>query len=660
MKHRDIGTLFRRAALTLFSAICLLNCRAGNQEGIQNLYRIDLLPRYMENTVVRQISSYDTTGGNDDGFSGKYSFLRKEKNNLVIADLKGPGIIQRIWTPTPTEDTISFYFDNEANPRISMKFIDLFSGDHYPFIRPICGNEVGGYYCYLPIPYKSSCKIIYRGATMQFFQIGYYEMKGNSSISTFSEQFSVKEKEELQLAVKAWKSTGKELLGLLPVQGIKSKTSTVLIKPGQTAKVFDMNSGGRIVGIEVVPSRELNRDFKDILLRALWDGEKVPSINCPVSDFFGYAFGRPSVQSMLLGVKNGVHYCYFPMPFENKAVLELVSVLPPGKTAEEISCKITVYYTDIGKKKNEGRFYSKWNRTINPEMNKPYTFLERGGRGHYAGTMLQAQGLNPGMTVFFEGDDVCRIDGEQRIHGTGSEDYFNGGWYALPDRWDQAFSLPVHGSMAYSIPLAHTGGYRFYISDKLPFEGNIEMTIEHGGENNIVPVDYTSVAFYYCETSPPENNTPSIDLLEAVKPPSLMEYWIQLLPVKALGGGAILKKETRKDSKSGESVSVLRMEAGMNGYVKFELEVPGDGEYNLYLSYFKGADCSTFAVNQRQIPVNTGISAFEGENTFIRKEFIGKLFIREGTNTITVVLKENPPGAERGSFVMNKIFLEKI
>jgi hypothetical protein len=64
------------------------------------------------------------------------------------------------------------------------------------------------------------------------------------------------------------------------------------------------------------------------------------------------------------------------------------------------------------------------------------------------------------MTIFFEGDDKCYIDGELRLHGTGSEDYFNGGWYALPDRWDQGFSLPVHGSLNYSIPLARTGGFR--------------------------------------------------------------------------------------------------------------------------------------------------------------------------------------------------------
>ncbi len=86
------------------------------------------------------------------------------------------------------------------------------------------------------------------------------------------------------------------------------------------------------------------------------------------------------------------------------------------------------------------------------------------------GTILQAQGLQAGMTYFFEGDDSASADGTFRIHGTGSEDYFNGGWYAMMDRWDGKMSLPLHGALDYSLPFCRTGGYRFYISDKLSFE----------------------------------------------------------------------------------------------------------------------------------------------------------------------------------------------
>ncbi|MFQ6098447.1 MAG: hypothetical protein ACE5O2_12045, partial [Armatimonadota bacterium] len=54
------------------------------------LYDLEHLPD-LKRGVCRQASSYDRTGGNDDGFSGKYSVLRVEGNERVIFDEKGPG-----------------------------------------------------------------------------------------------------------------------------------------------------------------------------------------------------------------------------------------------------------------------------------------------------------------------------------------------------------------------------------------------------------------------------------------------------------------------------------------------------------------------------------------------------------------------------------------
>ena len=76
--------------------------------GIEELARLDLLPRLKRSIKVGLISSYDRSGGNDDGFSGKYSFIRKEAGGLVLADLEGPGVIYRIHTPTPTDDIVEF------------------------------------------------------------------------------------------------------------------------------------------------------------------------------------------------------------------------------------------------------------------------------------------------------------------------------------------------------------------------------------------------------------------------------------------------------------------------------------------------------------------------------------------------------------------------
>ena len=76
--------------------------------GIQDVYRLDRLPVLRESIKVASVSSYDRTGGNNDGFGGQYSFVREEKDGLVLADLQGPGVIYRIWTPTPTDDMLEF------------------------------------------------------------------------------------------------------------------------------------------------------------------------------------------------------------------------------------------------------------------------------------------------------------------------------------------------------------------------------------------------------------------------------------------------------------------------------------------------------------------------------------------------------------------------
>ena len=73
---------------------------------LQQQYQFNRLAEYREG-LEKQYSGYERTGGNDDGFSGKYSFIRLEGAKQVIAVMKCPGVINRIWTPAPSNDTIS-------------------------------------------------------------------------------------------------------------------------------------------------------------------------------------------------------------------------------------------------------------------------------------------------------------------------------------------------------------------------------------------------------------------------------------------------------------------------------------------------------------------------------------------------------------------------
>ena len=129
----------RNLVLCLLLICCFADALAQQdyyERELLNLGDISNLSQYRIGEID-QLSSYDRTGGNDDGFSGKYSFVSKEPGGLVIANLKGPGVVNRIWTPTPTTDTIKFYFDGETSPRIAVPFIALFTGKTFPFLSPL-------------------------------------------------------------------------------------------------------------------------------------------------------------------------------------------------------------------------------------------------------------------------------------------------------------------------------------------------------------------------------------------------------------------------------------------------------------------------------------------------------------------------------------------
>ena len=124
-----------------------------------------------------------------------------------------------------------------------------------------------------------------------------------------------------------------------------------------------------------------------------------------------------------------------------------------------------------------------------------------------------------GADLSLEGDEMIFLDGEQvaSIKGTGTEDYFSGGFHF--DRG--AFSAPYHGAPLADDALGRISAYRWHIEDALPFTRSIRVTIEHGSENDAV-ADYSSVAYFYQREPhapfPPFPADPSL-LLPSVSPP---------------------------------------------------------------------------------------------------------------------------------------------
>lgn len=612
---------------------------------VELLKRVDRLPAYRHGQLIEQESSYDRTGGNDDGFNGIYSFIRKEKEGLVLAEFEGPGVVNRIWTPTPTNDTLLFYFDGERIPRLKIRFMDLFSGEVYPFIKPVCGNEIGGYYSYIPIPFTKSLKIVFQGERIMFHQIQYRMLPG-INVESWTGNFSVADKDLLAEVSDIWAdispTVDRYAFGLSA--NIRTEEKSFTIKPGEVVAIFEKTTAGRIVGLEIDAGTAFEGPHKNMVLSAKWDDEQVEAIHAPLADFFGYAYGKPAMRSIVMGRQETANYCYLPMPFDQSATMKLIYEKREGVQQNVVPVNVKVYYNDNGRNvKEEGKLYTLWRRE-RPELGQFYTFMEVKGKGHYVGTIHQAQGLRPGMTLFFEGDDTTYVDGKMRLHGTGSEDYYNGGWYALLDRWDRGISMPIHGSLDYSLPMGRTGGYRFFLSDKISFENEIYHGMEHGEVGNNFPVDYTSIAFFYAAQPLKERMEPTSDLREVYFPEKHI-YFPQLMEITLDRGiQAILDRG-------------LMLTSFGQGMVRVMLTDVPEGKYRVLVNYHEKPNGADFQVWQRQNRLSEWISTKSGKETFKENVHVGDIQLTPQTNSITFHVRNN---GKADQFELNLITLERI
>lgn len=637
--------LFTLLAFSLFTSLQGVAQTYRWTDELELLKRVDKLPEYRTDAYVEQFSSYDRTGGNDDGFAGTYSYLRKEDGKLVIAEMEGAGVINRIWTPTPTDNMLYFYFDGQKEPGLKIKFSDLFSGKVYPFINPICGNEIGGYYCYLPITYKKSCKIVFDGPKLEFIQIQYRSLP-KKKVETYNGQFTQQDKDLLADVAKVWADLSPDVTSYTfgKSANIQMQEKIFTINPGEEVPFFESYMPGRIVGLTLDGGTSFEGLYKDVILSACWDGEKVEAIYAPVADFFGYAYGKGAMRSMLMGKQGTSNYCFLPMPFDKSACMKLIYKKREGVQQSPITVNAKVYYSSEKRSvKEEGKFYSVWRREKTP-LGVFHQFASQKGKGHYVGTIHQAQGLRPGMTIFFEGDDSTYVDNKMRLHGTGSEDYYNGGWYALLDRWDRGNSLPLHGCLDYSLSMSRTGGYRFFLTDKLSYEKNLYHGIEHGPVGNDFLVDYTSVAFFYAAQPLQSREEPTAEL-RMVYQPNEHVYFPQLMQL-TLGGGVQVSYHRG-----------IRMATSGYGTVRILLDDVPEGKYKVLINYFEKPIGADFQVWQRQKCLSEWISTKAAEEKNKERVHVGDINLTEQTNSITFHVRSN---YEEGEFELGQITLERI
>ena len=304
------------------------------------------------------------------------------------------------------------------------------------------------------------------------------------------------------------------------------------LAPGDTLTLVDHRGPGvvRRWWLTIAP-RDNAEVQRQLIVRCYWDDEPTPSVEVPVSDFFGVGFGlwRQYV-SLPLNMTSGGYNSYWPMPFRRRAriTVENRSTVVVDRLYYNVDVEAGPGLTD-----SLLYFHAQFRRAT-ATRGAPVTVLEATGRGHYAGTVLSMQPRRGRSLWYLEGNERVFVDGEAApsVLGTGTEDYFSAGWYfdAGP------YSAPYHGLTVKDTLSGRVSAYRWHIEDPIPFVRGLRFTIEHGGTNDAPGTDYTSVAFWY-QTHPHAPFPPlPTDLLPL--PPWRPEQVPGLLEAEALAGAA--------------------------------------------------------------------------------------------------------------------------
>jgi hypothetical protein len=254
---------------------------------------------------------------------------------------------------------------------------------------------------------------------------------------------------------------------------------------------------------EVLRSDQL---LSGLRLEMSFDGQR--TVDAPVGEFFGSGLGETEVRALMYAMEtteDGSYYSWWPMPFLRGATIDLVNTSDIPVRAGDAT---VTWDRDPGRVLGGLRgsdphlgYFQAESRLGETVFGQDWVFLDVSGRGKFVGVNHTMKGhiTNGNIRNYLEGDERVYVDGARtpQLHGTGSEDFYEGGWYFNRNE----FSAPMNGAPemetgSFGCEFQCDAAYRLMIGDSVAFGSALRFGIEHGPTAN-EPALYGSTAFWY-------------------------------------------------------------------------------------------------------------------------------------------------------------------
>lgn len=423
-----------------------------------------------------------------------------QRGYLIAQDDDGPGIVSRMYFtggplgppsyPFFRDEQIRIFIDDQATPLYEGPLANWRWGSNPFFRRPLSGYTSGAIVSYEPIAYRKRLRVLLdhlSAGSMYYYQIDAHR---TSRPAESRETYAF-------LADNSGHQPGGALLRDRYVD------KEFVLTPKQGVDITALHGEGTLELIVLAyPSAE-ELAGRDTRLQLYWDDAKHPSVDLPIETLFA---GRQKLRAsrtlpMAIELVNGrtLLTLTLPMPYRRAARVRLYNA---GDAPHTIGARVEG--TPRVPAGAFGELRATWSEAAGPfTPEQRFRATSYRGRGKFIGVMMfidgrgKADGHTPHPVSFLEGDATTIVDGRS-FQGTGTEDYFNSGFYFQDGQYDSPFSALVRLDANLEKGTSEVTAVRWQVlEDAVEFEQGFELRFEYGAYEPLAAHHYAAVGFYY-------------------------------------------------------------------------------------------------------------------------------------------------------------------
>jgi hypothetical protein len=426
---------------------------------------------------------------------------------VIASDDNGPGIVSRslfaVGTVDPLsgadvtfdEERVRIYVDDLTAPVYDGRLSDWRSGTAPPFVPSLTTWTSGSLVSYVPIGYKSKLRVLIDNLSLT--SAYYYRIELLSGAEPAA---------DFAFRGPATADVGRTVEGFREqARGVQGKTTWAnqsFDVPGSGAvQLLDASGPGTLDLIRLTLDTADPADLRALFLRIAWDDQSTPTVDLSLAKLFGAHQVLASFDTLPMTVRvdgAGAELTLsLPMPFSSRA-----SVMLANQAAKPLQVRAEIVGSRVVAPGDFGYLHAaSHEQTDSFVSGGRYVVADLQGRGKYVGTMMFVQGREDADAAtaspfnFLEGDDRTIVDGVVS-KGTGTEEFFDGGWYFIDGRYDRPFSALIAKSSDNGVGAVSMVRWNVLVN-AIPFQDSFRLDFEFGANRPKTAIAYTSVAFYY-------------------------------------------------------------------------------------------------------------------------------------------------------------------